>query len=94
VDEFRHQPESSSHLRPPHLRKTVREIRRTHDALSPAFAAHEREHRFNHIGCIQHSVVSESLCRQQSRVVPVASIELTVTPRHFAIMEIVHDQTG
>src|SRR3569833_2831509 len=77
-----------------HLRNTVRKIRRTHDALAPGFATHERKHGFHHIRCIQHPIVAEPLCRQEARVVPVASIKLTVAPRHFAILQVVHNQTG
>jgi hypothetical protein len=36
----------------------------------------------------------EPLSGEEPRVVPVASVQLTVTPRDFAVVEIVNDQTG
>src|SRR5262245_54274750 len=56
------------------LCKSVGKIWGAHDARAPVLAAHERDHCLDHIGCIQHPVMSESLCGQKPRVVPVSGI--------------------
>jgi hypothetical protein len=78
----------------PRLRQAVGKIRRSHDALANTLPAYERENCLDHIGRIEHPVVTEPLCREEASILPVASIQLAVTPRYFVVFEIVHDQTG
>ena len=76
------------------LRQPVRKIRRSHDALANTLSAYEREYRLYDVRRIEHLVVSEPLCRQEASTMPVAGLQLAVTPGYFVVIEIVHDQTG
>jgi hypothetical protein len=75
------------------LRQAVGEIRGSHDPLAHLLPAYECQHRLYHFPCIEHFPVAQSLCCEEARTSPVASIQLPVTPGHLAIVEIVDDQT-
>jgi hypothetical protein len=64
------------------------------DAVAYAFAACESECSFDDFRRIQHFVMSQALRAEQARAGPETRIAFAFFPRHFVIVEIVHDQAG